>query len=145
MTPDTDSSSIINHTSSPQNDQRRQIIHHLVLLLHAHKCLQRERQASNNGDNHETTSQNLCTVPHCATMRTVLQHMIKCGDFKNCSCKFNNYIRINENTFFYLLLSYQLCSISSYNSSLEKLYHNELFSMWFIKKSCCISITKSLK
>jgi hypothetical protein len=78
-------------------------------------------------------------------MRTVLQHMTKCGDFKNCSCKFDNYIRINENTFFYLLLSYQLCSISSYNSSLEKLYHNELFSMWFIKKSCCISITKSLK
>jgi E1A/CREB-binding protein len=100
MTPDTDLSNI-NHTSVPSIDQRRQIIHQLVLLLHAHKCLQRERQATNNNDNHETTSQNLCTVPHCTTMRNVLQHMIKCGDFKNCSCKFNNYLRNFLNLFFF--------------------------------------------
>ncbi len=100
MTPDTDSS-IINNISVQQIDQRRQIIQQLALLLHAHKCLQRERQATNNNDNnHETTSQNLCTVPHCATMRTVLQHMTKCGDFKNCSCKFDNNIQIVEKKFF---------------------------------------------
>ncbi|CAF0772590.1 unnamed protein product [Adineta steineri] len=77
-------SSVINNTSVQQNDQRRQIIQHLALLLHAHKCLQRERQAINTGDNHETTSQYPCPVPHCTTMRTVLQHMTKCSDFKNC-------------------------------------------------------------
>ena len=81
-------SSKINNTSVQQIDQRRQIIHHLALLLHAHKCLQRERQAAGNGDIDGATSQNLCTVPYCATMRTVLQHMTKCADFKNCSCKY---------------------------------------------------------
>ncbi|CAF4989560.1 unnamed protein product [Rotaria sp. Silwood1] len=79
-------SSIINNTCLQPIDQRRQIIHHLALLLHAHKCLQRDRQATNNGDIHDTTHQNICTVPHCTTMRTVLQHMTKCSDFKNCSC-----------------------------------------------------------
>jgi E1A/CREB-binding protein len=84
----------INNTSVQQTDQRRQIIHHLALLLHAHKCLQRERQTATttacNGDNHGIISQNSCTLPHCSTMRSVLQHMTKCADFKNCSCKFNN-------------------------------------------------------
>ncbi|CAF1106206.1 unnamed protein product [Rotaria sordida] len=84
-------SSVINNTHIQQIDQRRQIIHHLALLLHAHKCLQRERQIVNNGDIHDTTHQNLCTVPHCTTMRTVLQHMTKCSDFKNCS--FNNCVQ----------------------------------------------------
>ncbi|CAF3668354.1 unnamed protein product [Rotaria sp. Silwood1] len=80
-----------NITSIQQNDQRRNIIQQLALLLHAHKCLQRERQAQScNGDNHNitqptTTSLNPCTLPHCSTMRTVLQHMTKCADFKNCS------------------------------------------------------------
>jgi hypothetical protein len=80
----------ISVTSIQQNDPRRNIIHQLALLLHAHKCLQRERQAlACNGDNHgtTTTSSNVCTLPHCTTMRTVLQHMTKCADFKNCSCK----------------------------------------------------------
>ncbi|CAF2740942.1 unnamed protein product, partial [Rotaria sp. Silwood2] len=79
-----------NVTSIQQNDQRRNIIQQLALLLHAHKCLQRERQSQScNGDSHgiapTTTSLNPCTLPHCATMRTVLQHMTKCADFKNCS------------------------------------------------------------
>ncbi|CAF2740739.1 unnamed protein product [Rotaria sp. Silwood2] len=84
-------SSLINNTCAQQIDQRRQIIHHLALLLHAHKCLQRERQTVNNGDIHDTAHQNICTVPHCTTMRTVLQHMTKCADFKNCS--FNNCVQ----------------------------------------------------
>jgi E1A/CREB-binding protein len=89
MAPEIDSS-IINNTSIQQIDQRRQIIQQLALLLHAHKCLQRERQVATNGDNHETTSQNNCTIQHCSTMRTVLQHMTKCADFKNCTCKYFN-------------------------------------------------------
>ena len=99
MTPEIDSS-IINNTSIQQTDQRRQIIQQLALLLHAHKCLQRERQGATNGDNHETTSQNSCTIQHCSTMRTVLQHMTKCADFKNCTCKhFKQSVR---KFFFYL-------------------------------------------
>ncbi|CAF3278892.1 unnamed protein product [Rotaria socialis] len=78
-------SSLSNNTCVPQFDQRRQIIHHLALLLHAHKCLQRERQTPINGDVHDITLQHPCTVPNCAAMRTVLQHMTKCSDFKNCS------------------------------------------------------------
>jgi hypothetical protein len=100
MTSEADSS-MLNHTSLSQIDQRRQIIHHLVLLLHAHKCLQRERQSTTtSNDPHETTSQNLCTIPHCATMRAVLQHMTKCSDFKNCSCKFDR--DYSKKIFFYL-------------------------------------------
>ena len=87
ITPEIDST-ISNNTSVQQIDQRRQIIQQLALLLHAHKCLQRERQITTNGDNHETTSQNSCTIQHCAAMRTVLQHMTKCSDFKNCTCKY---------------------------------------------------------
>ena len=85
---DTDTSNL--PTSIQQNDPRRSIVQQLALLLHAHKCLQRERQAQAcNGDTHGiTTSTNPCTLQHCATMRSVLQHMTKCADFKNCSCKF---------------------------------------------------------
>ena len=87
MTPESDSS-VLNFLSAPSADQRRQIMHHLVLLLHAHKCLQRERSAiTNSNDNHEGILPNTCSIPHCATMRNVLQHMTKCSDFKNCSCK----------------------------------------------------------
>ena len=101
MTPDLDlSGSTVGHFPSnlsvQHGDQRQQIIQHLTLLLHAHKCLQRERQlaataaaaaAACNGDNHGAMAPQPCTVPHCATMRAVLQHMTKCSDFKNCTCK----------------------------------------------------------
>ena len=96
MTPDLDPSTAntnnsVNGLSVQQNTQRRQVIHHLALLLHAHKCLQREQQVTSannyNGDTHATASQYSCTLPHCDTMRAVLQHMTKCSDFKTCSCK----------------------------------------------------------
>ncbi|CAF1259811.1 unnamed protein product [Adineta ricciae] len=95
-----------NSTSVQQSDQRRQVIHHLALLLHAHKCLQRERQAATNGDNHETTSQYFCPMPHCATMRTVLQHMTKCSDFK--TCPFTHCVRSRH-----ILLHWKNCTISN--------------------------------
>jgi hypothetical protein len=135
-----DSSTI---TSIQQNDPRRNVVQQLALLLHAHKCLQRERQAQNfNGDNHAipptTMSLNPCPLPHCATMRTVLQHMTKCTDLKNCSCKFSLGIIYH----FCYLFSQSLRSISSYNPSLEELYDSELFDMWLIEKTIRTSTTE---
>ena len=62
--------------------QRKQFIQkQLILVLHAHKCIQREKQTSNN----ETICPNPCTLPHCSTMKSVLQHMLKCTDYQTCT------------------------------------------------------------
>ncbi|RWS22489.1 histone acetyltransferase p300-like protein, partial [Leptotrombidium deliense] len=63
-------------------EKRKLIQQQLVLLLHASKCQRREQQQQQNDSG---AHQRQCTLPHCGTMKNVLNHMTICTQGKQCT------------------------------------------------------------
>ena len=55
----------------------------LCLLIHAHKCPERDRSATAAEGPHLEK----CMVPQCAIVIRVLEHMTTCSEGRTCLCE----------------------------------------------------------
>ncbi|CAA82938.1 histone acetyltransferase [Caenorhabditis elegans] len=64
--------------------KRKLIQQQFVLLLHAHKCSQREKENNEFAARNQLLPHAACTLPHCSTMKEVLIHMTNCNVGRLC-------------------------------------------------------------
>ncbi|KAH7715618.1 TAZ zinc finger [Aphelenchoides avenae] len=59
-------------------EKYRIVQHQLALFLHAYKCAKKREQSAD-------VNYTPCNVPHCDTMKAVLDHMRLCSNARQCS------------------------------------------------------------
>ena len=64
-------------STTPGPEKTKLIQQQLILLLHAHKCLQRARESEKYR----------CSLPHCQVMKEVFKHIMQCTKTRDCNCE----------------------------------------------------------
>lgn len=83
---DVTSSQLLSSAGSSVSDlDRPKIIQQqLVLLLHAHKCQRRQLVNGSSVGTGASDASRPCQLPHCQTMKNVLNHLPQCQEGKAC-------------------------------------------------------------